>query len=65
MFAYVEIPGGGTIVVRRQVQHDALSALRRARKVPAVVVATLRSTGGQPRSVGVSGLITVRSARRR
>ncbi len=65
MFAYVVIPGAGTIVVRRHVQHDALRALRRARKVPAVVVATLRSAGGRPRSVRVSRLITVRSARRR
>ena len=65
MFAYVTIPGGGTTVVRRSVQSDALRALRRARTVPAIVIATLRSASGAPRSVGVSRVITVRSARRR
>jgi hypothetical protein len=65
MFAYVTIPGGGTVVVRRKVQSDALHELRRARKVPAVVVATLRSASRAPRSVGVSRVITVRSARHR
>jgi len=65
MFAYVTIPGGGTVVARRKVQSDVLHELRRARKVPAVVVATLRAASGAPRSVGVSRVITVRSARHR
>jgi hypothetical protein len=65
MFAYVTIPGGGTAIVRRSVEPDVLRALRRARKVPAVVVARLRSAGGGPRTVGVSRVITVRSARHR
>ncbi len=65
MFAYVSITGGRTITVKRRVQADAFHALRRARKVPVVVVATLRSANGQPHSLGVTRVITVRSARRR
>ena len=66
MFAYVSITGGRTITVTRRVQADALRALRAARsKVPVVVVATLRSANGRPRSLGVTRVITVPSARRR
>ena len=65
LFAYVSIPGGRTVIVRRHVQADALRALRRARHVPVVVVATLRSANGHPRSLGVTRVITVPSARRR
>ncbi len=64
MFAYVSIAGGRTITVERQVQADALHSLRRARKVPVVVVATLRSANGRTRSLGVTRVITVVSARR-
>ena len=59
MFAYVSIPGGRTVIVKRHVQADALRALRRARQVPVVVVATLRSANGHPRSLGVTRVITV------
>jgi hypothetical protein len=65
MFAYVSIAGGRTVTVKRQVQADALHALRRARKVPVVVVATLRSANGRARSLGVTRVITVGSARHR
>ena len=65
MFAYVSIPGGATVTVKRQVQTDALRTLRRARKVTVVVVATLRTAGSAPRRVGVDRVITVQAARRR
>ncbi len=65
MFAYIAIAGGRTVTVKRRVQADALHALRRGRKVPVVVVATLRSANGRPRSLGATRVITVGSARRR
>ena len=46
MFAYVTIPAGRTVVIRRQVQASVVRVLRRARRFSVRVLAALGTPGG-------------------
>lgn len=48
IFAYVTIPGGKTLIVRRPVSFTTARALRRAAPVPVLVTARLGQTPSQP-----------------
>jgi hypothetical protein len=61
LFAYVSIPGGSTLVIKRSVQRDALKTLRHIRAVRAKVITTLRDSGGPMKTVSAQRAIRVAS----
>ncbi|MFL5828489.1 MAG: Ig-like domain-containing protein [Solirubrobacteraceae bacterium] len=61
LFAYVRIPGGSTVVVKRSVQRDALHALRHLRGVHAKVITTLKDSGGPAKTVSAQRSIRLAS----
>jgi hypothetical protein len=60
LFAYVSIPGGSTLIVRRGVSGAVARALRRAAPVKVRVITALRESGAAGRTQSAVRLLRTR-----